>query len=92
MSVGYGRHKKRRPLSPIEVGTLLRAAREQGTSLEDCARAMHLDGTGHIGRFLRVLNLPDDLHHMVDWGASKNSIGFSLRWSSCSFRKPTSAL
>ena len=77
MSVGYGRQRGGRPLSPIEVGTLLRNARDQGTSLEECAREVHLDGTGHIGRFLRVLQLPDDLHHLVDWGPSKNSIGFS---------------
>ncbi len=77
MSVGYGTHKRGRPLSPIEVGLLLRKARDEGASLQDCARAIQLDGTGHIGRFLRILELPDDLRHLVDWGAGKHFIGFT---------------
>ena len=77
MSVGYGTHKKGRPLSPIEVGSLLRKARDAGVSLDDCAKAIQLDGTGHIGRFLRILDLPDDLRHLVDWGVGKHFIGFT---------------
>lgn len=77
MSVGYGTHKKGRPLSPIEVGRLLRRAREEGATLEDCAKTVHLDGTGHIGRFLRILDLPEDLQHLIDWGAGKNFVGFT---------------
>lgn len=77
MSVGYGTHKKGRPLSPIEVGTLLRKSLDQGVSLQDCAKAIQLSGTGHIGRFLRILDLPDDLRHLVDWGAGKDFVGFT---------------
>lgn len=77
MSVGYGTHKKGRPLSPIEVGSLLRKARDAGVSLDDCAKAIQLDGTGHIGRFLRILDLPDDLRHLVDWGVGEHFIGFT---------------
>ena len=76
MSVGYGTHKKGRPLSPVEVGMLLRRAREAGASLQDCARA--LNGTSHLGRFLRILNLAPDLLHLIGWGGgSRDSIGFS---------------
>lgn len=77
MSVGYGTHKKGRPLSPIEVGRLLRRAREEGATLEDCAEAIQLDGTGHIGRFLRILSLPEDVQHLVDWGSGRNFVGFT---------------
>ncbi len=77
MSLGYGTHKKGRPLSPIEVGELLRRARSEGTSLQDCAEAVQLDGTGHIGRFLTILRLPKDLQHLVGWGAEKSFIGFT---------------
>ena len=77
MSVGYGTHKKGRPLSPVEVGGLLRRSLDQGVSLHDCAKVLQLAGTGHIGRFLRILELPDDLCHLVDWGAGKNFIGFT---------------
>ena len=77
MSVGYGTHKKGRPLGPIEVGMLLRKARDAGVSLSDCARAINLSGTGHIGRFLRILELPHDLHHLISWGSPTDAIGFS---------------
>ncbi|MCY4165353.1 MAG: hypothetical protein OXF03_04305 [Gammaproteobacteria bacterium] len=77
MSVGYGRQKKGRPLSPVAVGSLLRRALDSGASLSKCAEAIQLNGTGHIGRFLQILNLPPDLQHLVDWGASNKTIGFS---------------
>lgn len=77
MSVGYGTHKKGRPLSPIEVGLYLRRARDAGVSLSDCATEMQLEGTGHIGRFLRILELPQDLQHLINWGSGKDFIGFS---------------
>ena len=76
MSVGYGMHKKGRPLSPIEVGSLLQQAREHGLSVQECAQAAHIDATG-VGRFLRILKLPEDLQHLVDWGTGANAIGFS---------------
>lgn len=77
LSVGYGTHKKGRPLSPVEVGSLLRTSLDQGMSLHDCAKVLQLAGTGHIGRFLRILELSDDLLHLVDWGAGKNFVGFT---------------
>ncbi len=88
MSVGYGRQKKGRPLSPVEVGLLLRKARDEGTSLEDCAEAVRLDGTGHIGRFLRILKLPEDVRHLVDWGAGKGFIGFTSAVELAKFPDP----
>ncbi len=77
MSVGYGGHRKERPLSPIEVGRLLRRAKEDGMSRKDCAMEINLKGTSQIGRFLRILELPEDLQHLVNWGSSKDTIGFS---------------
>ena len=88
MSVGYGRQKKGRPLSPVEVGLLLRKARDEGTSLQDCAEAVQLDGTGHIGRFLRILKLPEDVRHLVDWGAGEGFIGFTSAVELAGFRDP----
>ena len=77
LSVGYGTHKKGRPLSPAEVGQLLRQARDAGVTLKDCAKAIQLNGTGHIGRFLRILELPQDVLHLVDWGHPDDGIAFS---------------
>ncbi|MCY4610547.1 MAG: hypothetical protein OXC38_02400 [Gammaproteobacteria bacterium] len=77
MSVGYRTHRKGRPLSPVEVGLHLKRARDAGASMNDCAHEIQLDGTGHIGRFLRILDLPDDLQHLISWGTGKDFIGFS---------------
>ncbi len=77
ISVGYGTHKKGRPLSPTEVGKLLRRARDAGASLEDCAKALGFKGTTQVSRFLGVLDLPPDVLHLVDWGRSGDSIGFT---------------
>ena len=77
LSVGYGTHKKGRPLSPVEVGLLLRQARDAGVALRDCAKAIQLNGTGHIGRFIRILELPQDILHLVDWGHPGDGIAFS---------------
>ena len=77
MSVGYGGHKRGRPLSPIEVGLAIREAVDGGATLADCAAVLQFKGTGHIGRFLRILTLPKDLRHLVDWGAAKDAIGFT---------------
>ena len=77
MSVGYGTHKKGRPLSPVEVGTLLRRAQNAGASLQDCAKCLKLRGTSQVSRFLSVFDLPEDLRHLVAWGRSADSIGFT---------------
>ena len=76
MSIGYGTHRKGRPLSPVEVGVLFRKARKHGASLADCAEAVQLHGTG-VSRFLRILDLPSDLQHVIDWGIGKDFVGFS---------------
>ena len=76
MSVGYGTHKRGRPLSPVDVGMGLRKAISHGASLAECAEVIPLHETG-IARFLRILQLPADLQHLVDWGSGRNFIAFS---------------
>lgn len=76
ISVGYGTHKTGRPLSPIDVGRLLDRAIEHGATRADCAREIRLNPTG-VSRFLRILNLPEDLQHLIDWGAGRGCISFS---------------
>lgn len=77
MSVGYGRQKRGRHYSPVEVGEWVAQERDRGASLADCAETLSLDGIGHIGRFPRLLKLPEDLRHLVDWGTPRGGIGFS---------------
>lgn len=75
MSVGYGGHKKGRLLSPIEVALLIQQARKE-VSLQDCAKAIGLSEST-VGRFLQLLDLPEDLRHLVAWGSPKDALGFS---------------
>ena len=77
MSVGYKGHKKNRPYSPVEVATIIDRAHVAGTSLEDCAIKLKLDGTSQVRRFLSILKLPQDLQDLVRWGAGSGLIGFS---------------
>lgn len=77
MSVGYGRQKKGRPFSPIEISHLLEDGCVKGASLEEWAHVLGLRGTSQLQRFLRVLGLPRDLHHRIGWGRSRGHLGFS---------------
>lgn len=76
LSLGYGTHKKGRPLSPVEVAVLLRRACDSGHTLEECAREIRIHQTG-LARFLRILDLPEDLRHLVGWGSGRDMVGFS---------------
>lgn len=77
MSVGYGTHKAGRPLSPIEVGALLRRAQNAGATLQDCAEFLDLSDS-QVSRFLRVAYLPSDIRHLVAFGRSTGSVvGFT---------------
>ena len=75
--LSVGSHRGIRPLSPIEVADSLRIMVQNGATLEDCARAVHLDGTAMVSRFLRLNQLDEDVKHLIDWGASRTSIGFT---------------
>ena len=76
VSVGYGTHKRGRPLSPMEVSCLIDRARVAGNSLEVCAREIRIDASG-IGRFLRLQQLPEEVRHLIDWGSGTGFVGFS---------------
>lgn len=76
VSVGYGTHKRGRPLSPVEVAEFVDRARQAGNTLADCARQIRIDESG-LGRFLRLLELPEDIRHLVDWGGGVDVLGFS---------------
>ena len=75
-SVGEARGRER-PLSPVEVGIAFNAAIGAGASRQAVADAFQLDAS-MVGRFLRLKGLVPEVHHLVDWGRSKDSaIGFS---------------
>lgn len=75
--LSVGSHRVERPLSPIEVGRALQDARDAGASLNDLAKALHLDGTSMVSRFLRLLTLSTEVQHLVDWGQTASTIAFT---------------
>lgn len=75
--LSVGTHKGRRSLSPVEVATIFSKVLAAGGSMADCARAAHLEGTTIVARFLRLLKLPESVRHLVDWGSSPGTVGFS---------------
>ena len=75
--LSVGTHRGKRPLSPVEVAGLFAKILAAGGNLSDCARAARLEGTTIVARFLRLMKLPDTVRHLVDWGSSPGSIGFS---------------
>jgi hypothetical protein len=72
-----GTHRSERHLSPTEVALLFQKAVRTGDSLADCAKAVSLESTSQISRFLSLLKLPADVLHLVDWGTTENSLSFS---------------
>lgn len=73
-----GTHKGKRPLSPVEVGTYIRKATQRGTELKELADLTQLRGTTQLTRFAKLLALPADTHHLIDWGKSEDGgVGFT---------------
>lgn len=75
--LSIGSHKGGRPFSPIEVAESFRTMIRNGATAEECARAVHLDGTAMISRFLRLNHLDEQVKHLVDWGGAASIIGFT---------------
>lgn len=75
--LSVGTHRAERPLSPLEVGVLVRKATERGADLREIAEATQLEGTTQLSRFTKLLELPPDTHHLIDWGKSIGGVGFT---------------
>jgi len=75
--LSVGARAGRRPLSPLEVGSLLKKSVDAGATPRDLAEALHLDGTSMISRFMRLLTLEASVQHEIDWGDSGSTIAFS---------------
>jgi len=72
-----GSHQSTRPLSPVEVAEAVQTAVDAGSSLRELAEFLHLEGTSVLTKFVRLLNLSPAVRHMVDWGKSDSTIGFT---------------
>lgn len=75
--LSVGTRKSVRPLSPIEVGKLIQKALNAGEKREEIADRLHLDGSTLIGRFIRLLTLPDHVQPLIGWGADPATLSFT---------------
>jgi len=75
--LSVGSHKAIRPLSPVEVADAVQTALKCGTTLQEVAEFLHLEGTSVLTKFVRLLKLSPEVRHLVDWGRSDSTIGFT---------------
>ena len=72
-----GTHRRYRPLSPLEVGLLLKRAIQAGSTREQCSEQLNL-GRTIVASFIKLPNLAPEIQHLAAWGRSTNaSISFS---------------
>jgi len=75
--LSVGSHRASRPLSPVEVAEAVQASLSTGSSLQEIAEFLHLEGTSVLTKFIRLLQLSPAVRHLVDWGRSESTIGFT---------------
>ena len=70
--------RARRPLSPVEVGTLCAKAIEAGASKKEITEALQMTDEGMVSMFLHLRDLIPSVCHLVSWGfTGDGAIGFS---------------
>jgi hypothetical protein len=77
MLLSIGSHRDTRLLTPVEVGEAVQTAVDAGTTLQEVAEFLHLEGTSVLTKFVRLLRLTPAVRHLVDWGRSDATIGFT---------------
>jgi len=75
--LSIGTHRGKRSLSPPEAALLFRKAIAAGASTSECAKAVQLEGPTWVARFVKLLDLPSDVLHLVDWGRRSGSVAFT---------------
>jgi hypothetical protein len=75
--LSIGSHRDIRLLTPVEVGEAVQTSVNAGTTMQEVAEFLHLEGTSVLTKFVRLLRLSPDVRHLVDWGRSDATIGFT---------------
>jgi hypothetical protein len=70
-----GSHRATRPLSPVEVAEAVQTSLDAGSTLQEIAEFLQLEGTSQLTKFIRLVRLSPDVRHLVDWGRSDSTIG-----------------
>jgi hypothetical protein len=86
--LSVGSHKASRPLSPAEVAEAVQASLDAGSTLQEIAEFLHLEDTSVLTKFVRLLRLSPEVRHLVDWGKSESTIGFTAASEVARLDKP----
>jgi hypothetical protein len=86
--LSVGSHRGTRPLTPVEVAQAVQTSLDAGSTLQEIAEFLHLEGTSVLTKFVRLLRLSPDVRHLVDWGKSDSTIGFTAASEIARLNKP----
>lgn len=75
--LSVGTHKSERPLSPVEVAKLMEKTLKAGEKRNEIADRLYLDDSTIIGRFIRLLSLPDHVKQFIGWGSNPATVSFT---------------
>lgn len=74
--LSVGTHRAKRPLSPVEVAEAIETSLASGSTVQELAIELQLDPT-MVPRFRRLLKLPLEIRHLVDWGQGQSCLSFA---------------
>lgn len=86
--LSVGSHKTNRPLSPVEVAEAVQDFLDAGSTLRQIAEFLHLEDSSVLTKFVRLLRLSPEVRHLVDWGMSESTIGFTVASEVARLGKP----
>jgi hypothetical protein len=75
--LSVGSHRATRQLTPVEVAEAVQTSLDAGSTLQEIAEFLQLEGTSVLTKFVRLLRLSPNVRHLVDWGRSDSTIGFT---------------
>jgi hypothetical protein len=75
LSVGI--HRKKRILTPVEVAEGIKVLRDHKMSTKAIRELLMLENDSMILKFERLLELSQEIKHLIDWGQSNSTIAFT---------------
>ena len=75
--LSIGTPDKFRTLSPVEVGEGFAIAKKAGMTNSKIAEMVLLKDTTMINRFIKLLDLSENIRHLVGWGETASTLSFS---------------
>jgi hypothetical protein len=73
----FARSPKQREMSPVEVGKRIQTL-SKADGIEHVAKHVGLRDLGTLRLFVRLLDLPSDVHDSICWGRDQGKVSFSV--------------